>query len=130
MGKYLEKAKQIRNDASLGYNCAQAIVVAFSDMTGLTEEQSAKAAVNFGGGMKRGATCGAITGGLIVLGLLGIDKGPVIADYYQSFRNNHEGCTDCADLLRKNAEKGCPKKEHCDNMVYEAVQLIEKIIEQ
>lgn len=130
MGKYVEKAKQIRNDGSLGYNCAQAVTVAFSDVTGLTEEQSAKVAANFGGGMRRGATCGAITGGLMVLGLLGIEQGPIIADYYQAFRNRHEGCLECADLLRMNAEKGYQKKTHCDNMVYEAVHIIETLIEK
>ena len=34
-----------------GYNCAQAVAVAFSDVTGLTPEFSAKMASSFGGGI-------------------------------------------------------------------------------
>lgn len=54
-----------------GYSCAQALVVAFSDVTGLTPEMSAKLASSFGGGMGRmREVCGAVSGMLLVLGHL------------------------------------------------------------
>ena len=54
-----------------GYNCAQAVAVAFRDVTGLSEEFSAKMASSFGGGMGRlREVCGAVSGMLIVAGLL------------------------------------------------------------
>ena len=54
-----------------GYNCAQAIAVAFCDVTGLTPEFSAKMASSFGGGMGRmREVCGAVSGMLMVAGLL------------------------------------------------------------
>ena len=54
-----------------GYNCAQAVAVAFCDMTGLTPEFSAKMASSFGGGMGRmREVCGAVSGMLLVAGLL------------------------------------------------------------
>ncbi|MBR7121938.1 MAG: C_GCAxxG_C_C family protein [Oscillospiraceae bacterium] len=54
-----------------GYNCAQAITVAFSDVTGLDEKLSAKLASSFGGGMGRmREVCGAVSGMLMVAGLL------------------------------------------------------------
>ena len=54
-----------------GYNCAQAVTVAFSDVTGLTPEFSAKMASSFGGGMGRmREVCGAVSGMLFVLGSL------------------------------------------------------------
>ena len=54
-----------------GYNCAQAITVAFADVTGLDESFSAKMASSFGGGMGRmREVCGAFSGMLIVLGML------------------------------------------------------------
>lgn len=54
-----------------GYNCAQAITVAFSDVTGIPAEQSAKMAASFGGGMGRmREVCGAVSGVLMVLGML------------------------------------------------------------
>ena len=52
-----------------GYNCAQAVAVAFCDLTGLEEKQAAKMASAFGGGMGRmREVCGAVSGMLFVLG--------------------------------------------------------------
>ena len=54
-----------------GYNCAQSVVVAFSDLTGLDKDFSAKFASSFGGGMGRmREVCGAVSGMLMVAGLL------------------------------------------------------------
>ena len=51
-----------------GYNCAQAVAVALTDVTGLTEAQAAKMASAFGGGMGRmREVCGAVSGMLMVL---------------------------------------------------------------
>ena len=59
-----------------GYNCAQAVAVAFSDLTGLNPQLSAKLASSFGGGMGRmREVCGAVSGMLMVVSLLyGYDK--------------------------------------------------------
>ena len=62
------KAAQLFLD---GYNCAQAVAVAFSDVTGLTPEFSARMASAFGGGMGRmREVCGAVSGMLMVTSLL------------------------------------------------------------
>lgn len=54
-----------------GYNCAQSVAVAFCDVTGLSEDFSAKMASSFGGGMGRlREVCGAVSGMLMVAGLL------------------------------------------------------------
>ncbi len=54
-----------------GYNCAQSVVVAFCDVTGLEEDFAARMASSFGGGMGRlREVCGAVSGMLMVLGLL------------------------------------------------------------
>ncbi|MBP1548647.1 MAG: C_GCAxxG_C_C family protein, partial [Oscillospiraceae bacterium] len=46
-----------------GYNCAQATLIAFTDITGLSEETSAMIASGFGGGMGRmREVCGAVSG--------------------------------------------------------------------
>jgi len=53
------------------YNCAQAIAVAFCDVTGLEPEFAARMASSFGGGMGRmREVCGAVSGMLLVAGLL------------------------------------------------------------
>ena len=54
-----------------GYNCAQSVLVAFSDLTGLDVDFSAKFSSSFGGGMGRmREVCGAVSGMLMVAGLL------------------------------------------------------------
>lgn len=54
-----------------GYNCAQSVVVAFCDVTGMTPEYAARLSAPFGGGMGRmREVCGAVTGMLLVAGVL------------------------------------------------------------
>ena len=54
-----------------GYNCAQAVAVAFCDVTGLDEKATAKMVSPYGGGMGRlREVCGAVSGMLFVLGYL------------------------------------------------------------
>ena len=54
-----------------GYNCAQAVLCAFDDLTGLDRETSARLASSFGGGMGRmREVCGTVSGALLVLGIL------------------------------------------------------------
>ena len=54
-----------------GYNCAQAVAVAFHEELGLTEKQAARMASAFGGGMGRmREVCGAVSGMLMVLSQL------------------------------------------------------------
>ena len=54
-----------------GYNCAQAVLLAFAEETGLTKEQSALIASSFGGGMgKMREVCGAVSGMLMAAGLI------------------------------------------------------------
>ena len=54
-----------------GSNCAQAVVLAFSDVTGLDEKMAARLSSSFGGGMGRmREVCGAVSGMLMVVGLL------------------------------------------------------------
>ena len=54
-----------------GSNCAQAIVVAFCDVTGMDEGFASKISCSFGGGMGRmREVCGAVSGMLLVAGIL------------------------------------------------------------
>ena len=52
------------------FHCSQAVLAAFSDECGLTEEQALKLGACFGSGMRKGEVCGACTGALMVLGML------------------------------------------------------------
>ena len=54
-----------------GYNCAQSMLVAYCDVMGLEPDFAAKLSSSFGGGMGRmREVCGAVSGMLMVAGLL------------------------------------------------------------
>lgn len=130
MSEYMEKAKKLRAIVSPHYNCAQAVVIPFAEKAGITPDIAWKMAANFGGGMRRAAACGAITGGLMVLGLFGVDDIPTVIEFHKRFKENHEGALECAELLQKNKEKGMEKKAHCDSMVFESVMVVETILRE
>jgi C_GCAxxG_C_C family probable redox protein len=53
-----------------GYNCAQSVLYAYGPDLGLDGETALKVATGLGAGMgRRGEVCGALTGGILVLGL-------------------------------------------------------------
>ncbi|MCH5325099.1 MAG: C_GCAxxG_C_C family protein [Eubacterium sp.] len=63
-----EKAKQMFLS---GYNCAQSVLIAFSDMTGLDEKTSALIASGFGGGIGRmREVCGTLCGAFMAAGII------------------------------------------------------------
>ena len=127
MSKYLERARELRAVGAPPCNCGQAVVIPFAEEAGLTEAQARAICANFGGGLRRAAACGAITGGLVALGLFGIDDPSA---YYRALRERHEGLLDCADLLRRNKALGGEKKPHCDALVFECVQLVEQLLRE
>ena len=54
-----------------GYNCAQAVFVAFCDVTGLSRDYALRLSSSFGGGMGRlREVCGAVSGMFMVAGIL------------------------------------------------------------
>ena len=72
--KFPEKFKNIAEELASTYGpeyhgCAQVVVATFMEILGIEDEQVLMAASCFAGGGKRCLTCGAISGGLIVLGL-------------------------------------------------------------
>ena len=127
MSKYLERAKELRAIVMPHYNCGQSIVLPFAEDAGLSEAQAMGICANFGGGLKRGATCGAIAGGLVVLGLFGIDDP---TEFYRALRASHDGMLECEELLRRNQELGGERKPHCDGMVFECVSLVEELLRE
>ena len=126
MGRYLEKAKAVRENPM--YNCCQAMLLAFTDQLGIDEQTAIKLGANFGGGMKCGSTCGAVSGCLMIMGLLGIDSPAAVQDFIKEFKNSHGGMINCSELLKANALSGGTKKVHCDNLVFFAAEYLEKIL--
>ena len=67
----IEKGQLAKREFEKGYNCAQAVLLAFSEETGLSREQAARLASTFGGGMGRmREVCGAVSAMFMIEGLL------------------------------------------------------------
>ena len=52
------------------FNCTQGVFTTYAIEHGLDEKLALKLATNFGGGARKGEMCGAVSGALMVLGLL------------------------------------------------------------
>ena len=128
MSIYMDQAKELRARTDVHINCAQAVTMAFADALGISTDTAFGMGACFGSGMGMGATCGAITGALMVLGMAGAEADA--SGLLRKVKGNHDGMTDCKDLLRVNTQKGNPRKQHCDGMVYELVELTEEILKE
>ena len=132
-----------------GYNCAQAVAVAFSDVTGLDADFFARMASSFGGGMGRmREVCGAVSGMLMVAGLLyGYDSPSddaakkahygLVQDLAGQFREQ-VGSIVCRDILKNPPSDPTPsprtaeyyRQRPCARMVVLAAQILDRYIEE
>jgi C_GCAxxG_C_C family probable redox protein len=102
-----ERADQLHRQ---GANCAQSVACAFAEDLGADRALTVRMATGFGGGMGRtGATCGALTGAFMALGLafgmkeLGDQEAKertyaLVAEASRRFRER-TGALACRDLL-------------------------------
>lgn len=93
-----------------GYNCAQAVACAFAEEMDMTMEQLARLSSSFGGGMgKMREVCGAVSGALMVLGVLKGYSDPenqaqkcahyaLVQDFAARFKAKHQTII-CRELL-------------------------------
>lgn len=76
----VEKAKKLFKEG--GFNCCQAVVLAYSDLFGLGEETAAAISSGFGGGMGRmREVCGAVSGMVMLAGLIRPASDPSVKDW-------------------------------------------------
>jgi C_GCAxxG_C_C family probable redox protein len=130
-----------------GYNCSQVVLAACGPGLGLDEASCLKVSAAFGGGMCRSAgTCGAVTGGLMAVGLRygGVTiadpsrKADVYArgqDFLARFRAKH-GSIVCRDLLGcdlstpaglQQAKEQNLHEEVCSGLVCDAVAILNEM---
>ena len=102
-----------------GYNCAQAVVLAFADLTDMDEATLSRMSCSFGGGMGRlREVCGTVTGMFLVTGLLrgydGAETGEVKAAHYARIQalakefERQNGSIVCRELLALLPARGIP----------------------
>ena len=134
-----------------GYNCSQAVSLAFEDLLPIDRDALAKLSLSFGGGMGRlREVCGAVSGMFIVTGLLYGEaepvSGPVKAKHYERIQAlAHEfealnGSIVCRELLGLQVKHDSPvsaprtqefyKKRPCKELVGQAAQIMEDYISQ
>ena len=75
----VEKARRLFKEG--GYNCCQAVVLAYNDIFGLEDELAASLSSGFGGGMGRmREVCGAVSGMVMLAGMIRPAADPTVKD--------------------------------------------------
>ncbi len=141
--------KKLAGDLFLeGYNCAQAVFLAFTDVTGYDRETTLRISSSFGGGMGRlREVCGAVSGAFMVAGVLWgytelddqkkKDHYALIQEIARRFKEKHNTIV-CRELL-KGMEAGTEptpsvrdaqyyKQRPCVRMVEDAAAIIDELI--
>jgi len=130
-----------------GFNCSQAVLSSYCEQFGLDCEKAFKVATGFGGGMRMGDTCGAVTGALMVLGLkygntTAEDKEGKAKTYkkVEEYTNRFKARNDsvmCRQLLgcdlstpegMKEAKDKGLFSSICPKMVQDAVEILEEML--
>ena len=134
-----------------GYNCAQSVFVAFSDVTGMNEKLAKRLSSSFGGGMGRlREVCGTCSAMFMVAGILygegtETDNDKKTEHYKriqhlaEEFRKKHETIV-CRDLLKDLAVTSEPipekrteqyyKVRPCVKFVRTAAEILDRYLEE
>jgi C_GCAxxG_C_C family probable redox protein len=106
-----------------GYNCAQAVLQA---TTGRDDPELLAMAAPFGGGIGRsGCLCGAVTGGVMALGLLGRGEanGALVEAFRREFRT-----TCCRGLSKDYQWLSREHKANCRRLTVAAAAMVERLL--
>jgi len=144
-----ERMKKADAFQKMNFNCAQSVLAAFGDLTGLDDETAKKIAGGLGGGMGgcRSEVCGALSGAILVLGMLTPHVTPVCQEekdrvyaVSREFRSRFEtrfGCTGCGALLNREHSQAdwdwaaeLKSRRICIVFVVEAVRMLEEYLRE
>lgn len=143
MTEELARARMLED----GFDCAQTVLSQFAEDLDLDEELALKIAAGFGGGMHKGDMCGAVTGGLMVLGLkygfcepgdtIGKDIMNRKAQEYERRMQEALGGLRCRELLGVDVATPEGKMEagniipaRCPGFVATACQILAELLEE
>lgn len=130
-----------------GYNCTQAVLLAFSDLLSVPEETLKAVGLPMGGGMGRlRQTCGGVSGAVMCLGLLFPEKNKsemyeLVQEFARRFQAKN-GSINCGELLSgaglkvdtsPNAEPRTAeyyKKRPCPCLIADAANTLEEMLEE
>ena len=146
----LQRAQRAKGLFNEGYNCAQAVALAYADITSLDESLVATITASFGGGMGRlREVCGAVSGMSFLAGFISpcpsADNAEakranyaLVQHFAEAFRQQN-GYIVCRQLLGLDRPKDEPtpsprtaeyyKKRPCAEYVYEAALIVGRYLE-
>ena len=142
----IESAMHLHNN---GFNCCQSVFAAFSDEINLDEKTALRIATGFGGGIRVGSVCGALTGALMVLGMHNghdtfndLEEKQRVNEMTLGYIETYKaavGNIACRDILGFNPSIPCKSEEmerqrqelkavRCPNAIETAVRLLMEMI--
>lgn len=128
----MDRVQKALENHKKGYNCAQAVLCAFSDKTGFSEDELFKISEAFGFGMGTQGVCGAVSA---MTFLAGINKSAGIESLPHSNKKQSYGLSKemIAAFENKNKSVICLKIKgenlrSCDGCIEDAVEIIEKTL--
>ncbi len=140
----MTRAERARENFLAGCNCAQAVLLAFADLSDADEETLSRVSMGMGAGMGRmGEVCGAVSGAAMALGLLFPEKGKgevyaLVQEHMMGFAEEN-GSYLCRELLAGAGVRRDPsptpeartaayyKKRPCPELVACSAALLEEI---
>ncbi len=135
-----KRADKARDYYLQGYNCAQSVAAAFTDVTGLDEQTMLKMASSFGGGVGHlKEVCGVVSGMALIAGLVygdydPADKSAKTAHYERvqhcvlPFKEKF-GSLICRDLLERNEKAPKAEEPYASRPCLEYVENAAEILE-
>ena len=147
----MTKREQAMQNFKNGYNCAQAVLLAFSDELEIDEKTLALISSSFGGGMGRmREVCGGVSGMFMAIGLFfgydepdGVQAKKELYSYVRALADKFkesEGSIICRELLAGVKTQPGPdpeprntadyKKRPCPELVAYAAQLTEDFLNE
>ena len=149
MTNHAELAKQL---FMKGYNCAQAVFCAFTDVTGYDTDTAARISSSFGGGVGHlREICGAVNAAALVLGIVRGYEDPadyetkrqlyaLIGEFAERFKKKHQSIV-CRELLTlaglkpdggnepEQRSEEFYQKRPCPQLVYDAALILDEIMQ-
>lgn len=141
-----ERVEKARRLFSEGYNCAQAVYMAYCDVFGMDSQLAAKIAAPFGGGMGRmREVCGTVSGMSLIAGMMEPAVDPsdkeakarnyaLVQSFAERFRQEN-GAIVCRELLglgqkKDTSESSNRKKRPCIEYVATAARIVGEKLQQ
>ena len=143
----MNRRKEALKTYERGFNCSQSVLNAFKEEISLDKNLLLKIAAGFGGGMRKGEVCGAVSGAIMVLGLKygnsiegDVETKEHIYSLTREFMKRFEeknGSVVCKQLLgydlsnpeeHEILKKNDTFKQKCPFFIEDAVDILEEIL--